>query len=480
MRDFYRALCARVHEDGDKIAFKDFHSALSYRTLMRRSKSLAAELSKYPKTIALMSKNDINWPIAQIAGLIAGKTLVPIPSFFSAHQVRHIIDDAGVDVLMIGKDYEGLASDFCLPVINLGNDDKEIDIEFQDGFQQIIYTSGSTGRPKGVRLGARQIEWSVSALATASQARASDRHLSLLPLAILLETLSAIFVPLHVGGTTILNCLQDRAQDRTSATTFSQMFAAYAPSTAVLVPQLLQLWTHELITHDSMAPASLRFVAVGGAPTPTNLIKAAWRRGIPVYQGYGLSECCSVVALNRPGASKMDSVGQSLPGLKITLESDEIVVDGPSVMLGYLGEPEIAGKWRTGDLGQIDAEGFIKIVGRKDNLIVLSSGRNISPEWVESMLQNDPKIVQCAVFSHGQKGLSVLIIPSDSGEEWFERSCEEDVLGAIKDICSELPQYAIPQHFVVMKQEKLLASDLLTPNGRFQRRKLTQYFQQNT
>jgi len=137
------------------------------------------------------------------------------------------------------------------------------------------------------------------------------------------------------------------------------------------------------------APESLRFVAVGGAPAPEALVEAAWALGIPVFEGYGLSECCSVVALNRPGARKNGSVGRALPGLKMSIDQQEIIVEGPSVMDGYLGGTDAGRVWRTGDLGAIDADGYLTVHGRKDNLLVTAAGRNVSPEWIETLLLSD-------------------------------------------------------------------------------------------
>jgi long-subunit acyl-CoA synthetase (AMP-forming) len=191
----------------------------------------------------------------------------------------------------------------------------------------------------------------------------------------------------------------------------------------------------------------------------------AWQLGIPVHEGYGLSECCSVVAVNRPGERCSGTVGRPLNGLDVSIVNGEIVVDGPSITDGYLGQDPAQRPWRTGDLGAIDQDGFLTIHGRKDSLIVTSFGRNISPEWIETMLLGDLRIAFCAVVGHGEPHLTVVIIPSRMGESWFANSSSAEVLGLISHCCEGAPDYAVPRAFAVASFREAAANDLLA-NGR--------------
>ena len=114
--------------------------------------------------------------------------------------------------------------------------------------------------------------------------------------------------------------------------------------------------------------------------------------------------------------------------LNMSIDDGEIVVDGPSITDGYLGQSPAQKPWRTGDLGAIDQDGYLKIQGRKDSLIVTSFGRNVSPEWIETMLLGDLRVAFCAVVGHGEAYLTAVIAPSGLGEDWFANATYSDVL----------------------------------------------------
>jgi len=334
-----------------------------------------------------------------------------------------------------------------------------------DGFGQIIYTSGSTGQPKGVRHGSGQIAWSAAALMGATGATAEDTYLSVLPLPLLLETICAIFIPAMLGAYVHFDTALAEQVGRGDAKGISRAFELKQPTTSVVVPQLLKQWVGELQAVGSRAPTSLRFVAVGGAPVPRQVADMARELGIPVHEGYGLSECCSVVAVNRPKERRPGTVGQPLSGLSVSIDEGEIVVNGPSITDGYLGQGPANRPWRTGDLGEIDRDGFVTVHGRKDSLLVTSFGRNVNPEWIETMLLADPRIALCTVAGHGEPHLTVLLIPSPQGAAWFAKATRADILELLSDRCSDAPEYAVPRAYVVVSFEQALNNQLLG-NGR--------------
>jgi long-subunit acyl-CoA synthetase (AMP-forming) len=241
-----------------------------------------------------------------------------------------------------------------------------------------------------------------------------------------------------------------------------------------MVPELLRAWVGALHRTRRRAPDSLRYVAVGGAPVPASLADAGWAYGIPVHEGYGLSECASVVALNRAGARRSGTVGTPLDGVKVAIEDGEIVVHGPTVMDGYLGGAPVGCVWHTGDLGHIEDDGRIVIDGRRDNLLVTAGGRNVQAEWVERALAREPAIAFAAVIGHGAPVLTAVIVPSPESRDSFVDP--HRALAAVRAACADLPAYAVPGRVVVTDLASLAAANLLTPTGRPCRPALAAHF----
>ncbi len=247
----------------------------------------------------------------------------------------------------------------------------------------MIYTSGTTGQPKGVVLGDRQVAATVAGLAAAIGPGPTDRYLSALPQAQLLEQVCGIFLPVLACAETTICPEAIAALFGVSGGAFARVVEASEPTVTVLVPRQLALWVAALRAGEARAPASLRHVAVGGAPVAPALLAEARALGIPACAGYGLSEACSVVAMAQPDEPLDGSVGRPIEGVWVHVEDGEIVVSGPTVMQGYLCGERVSTSWRTGDLGRVE-NGRVWVVGRRDSVIVRSNGRNVAPEWVES------------------------------------------------------------------------------------------------
>jgi long-subunit acyl-CoA synthetase (AMP-forming) len=477
MRQLFDSMKRHASEAGGLIAVSDQHGQLSRGELLAGVTALAADLRGQPQTIGIYAPNGIAWVIAQLACALAGKIAVPLPTFFSAAQLGHVVRDASIDLILASEQTAALALQLGVPtnVIDMIDIHREAGLpDVIDGFGQIIYTSGSTGQPKGVRHQSGQIAWSAAALESATGAAATDSYLSVLPLPLLLETICSIFIPARLGAYVHFDTGLAEQVGRGDATGIAKAFETHRPTTSVLVPQLLKHWVAELHKASRTAPSSLRFVAVGGAPVPRQVADAAWNLGIPVHEGYGLSECCSVVTVNRPKERRPGTVGRALSGLSVSIDVGEIVVDGPSIMDGYLGQEPARRPWRTGDLGAIDRDGFVTVHGRKDSLLVTSFGRNISPEWIETMLLADPRIAFCTVAGHGEPHLTALLIPSRQGAAWFARATSADILQLLSDHCSEAPEYAVPRAYVVVSFEEALKNQLLS-NGRPIRKNVGQF-----
>jgi long-subunit acyl-CoA synthetase (AMP-forming) len=476
MYDILQALHCGSRNRSAEVAMADDHSVLTRSELLSRVAGLAHVLKDRPQTLGLIGANGTEWAVAQLAAWVAGKTVVPLPTFFSRTQLEHVLKDAGVDHVIATREAVGLASFGIGVTAALAAQSADTIPETSDGAGVIVYTSGSTGHPKGIRLDLEQIEHQSRALAAAIEAGPGDSYLSVLPLTLLLETITAICVPVLVGARTHFASAVAGSVGAGRPSGLHKAFETWRPTTSVLVPQLLSSWIAELEAGGKRAPDSLRFVAVGGAGVPEALAARAWDLGIPAHEGYGLTECCSVVAVNRPGRRRAGTVGEPLPGLDIAIDDGEVVVCGPTIMHGYLHGAPVAGPWRTGDHGSLTPDGFLVVSGRKDALIVASSGRNISPEWIEAMVMSDPGVAACIALADATQQIGVLLIPSTMGERWMMESPRAHVLLWLERLSIDAPAYAVPRDYVVCPAGQAKRLGLLTANGRIVRDSATRAY----
>src|SRR5690606_27817249 len=329
---------------------------------------------------------------------------------------------------------------------------------------KISYTSGTTGEPKGVRLPAAALDAVAMSLCEATQALGIRRHLCLLPLSTLLENIAGVYAPLLAGAEVIVPEAGESGLIGAAGLDVERLLRClqrYEPHSVILVPQMLTALV-ESLAGGAPVPRSLRFVAVGGANVPVALLERAERWGLPVYEGYGLTECASVVAMNAPGARRTGSVGRALPHARVRVdETGELIVVG-AAMLGYVGEPALEPtEIRTGDVGRIDADGFIYVQGRRKNVFITSFGRNVSPEWVEAELARSERIHQAALFGEARPWNVAVIVTASS--------CREEIAADIERVNRDLPDYARVGRWVLAEEPFSHRNGLATINGRLRR-----------
>lgn len=477
--DVLEALGRRAAEDAARPAFRDHSESLDYATLARRVAAAAETLRGLPSRLGLLGASSIDWLVTDLAAWATGKELVSLPHFFSDAQLAHIIADAGLETVIAAADEMARAARLTRHAVAMPRGEAAWRPAVMTG-RRIVYTSGSSGTPKGVLLGAGQMRHSCAALLQASGATSDDRHLSVLPYALLLEAICGIYLPILAGGNCAIAADIVQAQGSEIGVRLGEIAAREKPTTSVMVPQLLQAWTILASIGRVEVPDSLRFVAVGGAAVPESIAQRAWEVGIPVHEGYGLTECGSVVAVNRPGERRPGTVGRPLPGYDLRIAEDgEIVVRSPAVAQGYLGRADgpAAGEWHTGDLGHVDVKGYLHVAGRKDNLIVTSNGRNVTPEWVETMLLDDPRIARCVLFLAPDGQLALLIEPSPLAAAWFARAGDARLADLVRSLTGAAPDYARPRRIAVMQPDGFSAAGLLTSNGRPRRRDIAARYQ---
>ena len=473
----------------DRIAITDNHNSLSYQQLIDKVKALSQWLSSNDvSTLALHAQNSIDWVVVDLACQEAGVRCIPLPDFFSDGQLESCLEDTLVDMLMTNSTTlidtalnkhtaakERIDVPCSIRALKWAPKIRHKDLSINDQrcpneTQKITFTSGSTGAPKGVCLTADHQWLTADALATAIDID-SLKHLCLLPLATLLENVAGIYAPLLSGGSIVIPSDKERGLSGSSGLELSQLLeciSGVAPATLILLPALLtalvaacqQGWT---------PPATLKFIAVGGAKVAPELLKQALDFGLPVYEGYGLSECGSVVALNTPSNSRPGKVGKLLPHCSLAVVDEEIIVSNPAFQ-GYYDDPEswYPDRVYTGDLGSFE-DGYLAVNGRIKNIIISSFGRNINPEWVESELLGQPLLQQCVVVGENRPSLAAFISAP-------EGVTDQQLQDWILKVNTRLPDYAQVQTW-----ERLELSEwdgLLTANGRPQRQKLNQQFVQ--
>ncbi len=240
-------------------ALSDETTSLTRAGLAARVSGFAEELRPLPHTLGLIGENGVEWAIAQLAGWLAGKVVVPLPTFFSDSQLDHIVKDTGLTHVIATQGVRERALKLGVAPVAVSQSRRESFPETVPGGGQIIYTSGSTGRPKGVRLAYAQINQQALLLAQATGARKSDRYLSILPLPLLLETICAICVPILAGARVHLDGAATAAIARGQANGIAGAFERHRPTTSVLVPQLLAAWVGELARRADVRTRLLAF-----------------------------------------------------------------------------------------------------------------------------------------------------------------------------------------------------------------------------
>lgn len=467
---FEQRLHQHALEQPQAIALWGDAERLDYEHLWRRLQACRQQLRDQAiRVLALMLDNGIEAMLWDLAALLEQVPCLPLAPFFTPTQVAHCLVACQADRVIAAPCHVQTLSDAGYRLDSDGwhraFGAKGI---LHVGTAKITFTSGTTGTPKGVCLSADSLLRVARELYQASAPLNPLHHIAMLPLAVLLENLGS-YAALYAGATLSLPGQASLGMLGASGVQSDRLLGCLTqrqPHSLILVPQLLQ-WLVSVCELGLLPPHWLRFVAVGGARVSPELLKRCERLGLQVFEGYGLSECASVVSLNVPGAHRPGSVGKPLPHVQVRLAVDgEIEVAGAG-LLGYLGEPAVNQTWlATGDLGELDSAGFLTIRGRKKHQFITSYGRNVNPEWVEAELTQSGVVGQAFVYGEAMPVNVALLWPA------IPACTDEQLAQAVTQANARLPDYARITRWARLPHPMTLANGLLTANGRPRREAL--------
>ena len=413
-------------------------------------------------------------------------------------------------------------------------DELNIDVSEED-IATIIYTSGTTGNPKGVMLTHTNFLSNYNACKSLIDVSAADVLLSFLPLSHVFERLGGHYVPIFSGA---------KIAYAESTFTVAQNMQDVSPTVMLSVPRLYETMHDRVlraveagsplkqkIFHWGVSVGSavssaiqqgkqpsvmlklkqsiadklvfaklktatggrLRFFVSGGAALPQSIAEFFHAAGILILEGYGLTETSPVISMNYPDKWKFGTVGAPVPGIEVNIAEDgEILTRGPHVMKGYFNNEEATnevidqdGWFYTGDIGVIDEGGFIKITDRKKNIIVLSNGKNVAPQPLESQSVQSPYIDQIMLVGNERKNVAALIVPNfDALNTWAgendvdaseistlvnTREVQQLIQQEIRELLSDFADFEQVRRFALLEKEFSQEEDEMTPTLKLKR-----------
>jgi long-chain acyl-CoA synthetase len=456
--------------------------------------------------------------------------------------LKHVIafdaDATGPGVIPIAQLYEsgkaaedaGEGKDFEAEALKVTPDD----------LATIIYTSGTTGDPKGVMLTHNNIYSNVATAMPGLPISAADSTLSFLPLSHIFERMAGHYSCFKAGATiayaeSVDLLVQNLGEIRPTIVmsvprVYEKVYArALENALASPVKKRIFFWAKangerwaDLVLAGKPVPAglalkyklgrklvfsklaarvggNLRFFVSGGAPLPADIARFFYAAGLPIYEGYGLTETSPVIAVNRPDKVRMGTVGPVIPETTVRIAEDgEILVKGPGIMKGYFNKPEATaeaidkdGWFHTGDIGTIE-DGFLKITDRKKDIIVTAGGKNIAPQPIEAMAKKNHFVLNAVMLGDRRKYPIMLIVPHmDRLQEWARRRdvkftdpreliTKHEVrtmmeLEIQRELAS-LAKFEIPKKVLLLEQDFSIEAGDLTPTLKVKRRVVEKKF----
>lgn len=492
-------------------------TSLTWREFDQQVRKVAAGINKLglPKGshIGLISKNCAEWFIVDVAIMLSGHVSVPIFPTAGQETISYVLSHAKCAAIFVGKlehaedqikaipesvtsigfPYAGPKLDIDWLTFTSEAMFEESPVPSLDDTMTIIYTSGSTGSPKGVVHPYSSISWSAHASLSALSVDDSDRILSYLPLSHITERILVEMASLYSGMQIFFI---------ESLDTFKTDIQRCQPTLFISVPRLWTRFQMGLLSkmpqkkmnlllsipivkgiiakkmREGLGLNNTRLCASGSAPISAATIKWFEKLGVQISEGWGMTENCALGTSSIPFRSdKVGSIGKAYEGVDIRIAEDgEIQTKAPGNMKEYYLEPEKTaevftqdGYLRTGDKGQMDSEGYIKITGRLKDIFKTAKGKYITPVPIESKLMENSFIEQVCVTGCDLKqpiALLVLSAESKSGDKEELTESLQETLGSVN---ATLESHQVLDRLVVIDEEWTVDNDLLTPTLKIKR-----------
>ncbi len=509
IKELFEGSCSMFAE---KTAFltKDKHSLpyreITYKTFHENVYSFAGYLTEkgvFDKKVAVIGENSYNWCVCYMAMQLGGGIIVPIDKELPFEDIKYITDFSEVSCIVaspkILKKHPNLTT-LCPLVISM-DEMAEIykkpyeipaDIKINpDAASIIIFTSGTTGKAKGVMLSQKNIAFDIMNALTLFEMTPNDRFLSVLPIHHTYECTCGFLAPIY-SGSSIAFCegLLHFASNLKEAQP-TMFFVVPLIADALLrniegkikkagkdklikkvikISDFLKKFNIDITKivfkeiHEGLG-GKLKTIMIGAAAPKVETAEKLESLGITVLQGYGMTECSPIIAANRESCHRHDAAGLIPPEIDVKIVDansegiGEIIVKGDNITSGYYNNPEATAElikdgWLyTGDLGYIK-DNFVYITGRKKDVIITANGKNVYPEEIEGVLNDEEIIKESMVFAKEDHVLSALIVPDfDILGDISDEDVEKTIGEKIKEINKNLPPYKAIAKFIIRKEE---------------------------
>jgi len=487
---------------------KDRWQGISWRRFEQETYEFATALLSLELrrggSICILMGNVPEWPISDIGTIMAGGVGVGLYPTSSAEQIAYIINHSDAEFVLVDTREQlqkvlSVRAQFrkvrhLIALDTNGADDviaygdfiargreersrlaplleERVESAKPDDVAIMVYTSGTTGAPKGACLSHRYIINSVESLRQTIPIYDTDVSFSYLPFCHVAERISGLYNRLYAGASAYF--VDDLAR-------LGEYMLDVKPTVFASLPRFFEKIYARIIADGSTNVKDyfggrIRLLTSGGAPLPLEVAEFFAAAGLPILQAYGLTENVCV-AFNRPNNYKFGTVGPPMPGCEVRLADDkEILVRSEMMFSGYYKAPEETAKmfadgWLlTGDLGEIDADGFLKIIGRKKELIVTSTGKKVAPALLENMLKENHVVSQAMVYGEGRSFLVALITLNSVVPR-------ETVQGIVDGVNRRVSSTESIKRFAVLDRDFEIARDEITPTGKLKRDVITNRF----